>query len=376
MHKGKIVLITPLYRVDKRTRTIKLLESCSSLGIAVHLVCWDRHSEYPLSSVDDRVESVHVLMRGGGYGGRLMALRYPVWMVRLFFYLLRHRRKENIYCLGFENAFPTFITKNILGNKYIFDDADRFSMIINLPEPAYSTLRFLEKKVSEGSVVNIIPGMARYEFRNNKQKIIRNNPDKKAMARSADIQLKPKVADVVVYLNGWLGETRGLPTALAVASKLSASSDPIAQRIKFIAAGRLEGPCAQKFVGLKNVVYYGEVSNEVALAYYRKADFIFTYYDPNIKINRYAESNKWGDAISYCVPVLVNEEVYTSDFLVDAKCCARFRYDDSDSLLNFLLEAVETPKMIATLKKNMEIVVSQGKTFDVEIKESLEELLA
>lgn len=375
MLKKEIVLISPLYRIDKRTRINKLIDSCDELGVSVHLVCWDRFGEFPNSCVDDRVETVSVVMRGGEYGGKKMVLLYPIWMFKLLIHLIKKRRNSQIYSLGFENTFPVYITKKILSNQYVFDDADRFSMLLNLPNPAMRVLRFFERKTSEGSVVNIIPGYARYEFRNSKQRIIRNNPDQRSMARALNMPITQKTDQLVVYLNGWLGETRGLPTALAIAQDLLNSTLPSSNKVKFIAAGRLDGPSAELFVKLDNVDYAGEISNDVALSLYRNADFVFTYYDPAIKINQYAESNKWGDAIAHEVPVLVNSEVRTADFLIEAGCCVIFDYSDSASVVNFLFDAVDDQTIVAKLKSNIKRVKSQGRPFNVEMEETLKELL-
>lgn len=376
MCKKELVLISPLYRIDKRTRISKLVDSCNALGVSVCLVCWDRLDEYPLPCVDDRVEEVEVLMRGGGYGGKRMKFLYLIWMFKLAVYLIKKQRHSTIYSLGFENAFPVYATKKLLNNKYVFDDADRFSMLFTLPKIALKVLQFFERKTSEGSVVNIIPGVARYEFRNNKQRIIRNNPDQRAMARAAEMHVEKIPDELVVYLNGWLGETRGLPTALAVAQELLDSPDEYSQKIRFVAAGRLDGPSSEAFVKLSNVQYLGEVSNDVALSYYKIADFVFTYYDPAIRINQYAESNKWGDAIANEVPILVNNEVKTSDFLVEADCCATFKYSDSMSVVSFLCQASRDPGIVSALRKNIKTVKSQGRAFDVDIEETLLEVLS
>jgi len=304
-HDVELVLSTPFQRIDKRTRIKKLMSITQQRGWAVTLLCWDRNRDTtPLDSFPN-LQETEVLLRGGVSPAWWLRLHYLFWMVRLTSYFLRKPPSSPVYCLGFECAFPAFLASRVRSMSYLFDDADRFSLIVNLPRPFHRLLRFFEKKTSEHSLVHIVPGLARYEFRNAQQVVLRNTPSRQALADSQRMSPTRPDAELVIYVNGWLGEVRGLPIINSLADRLL----QVEASVKFVAAGRLDSEVGEAFVRKENVTYLGEISNNEALSWYRVVDLVFTYYDPAVRINRFAESNKWGDAIHFGVPPIVNNEV-------------------------------------------------------------------
>jgi glycosyltransferase involved in cell wall biosynthesis len=368
MSAKELIIIYPLSSLKKRTRLTKLAELAVDLGMSITSWCWERVPGEAKNELTLPQEK-RVLLHGGGWSTPNIKYYYLLWMVRVFMTLLRERPKAPVYCLGFETAFPALVAKSIVGTRYIFDDADRFSMIVHFPSVLQNLVRFLERKTSEGSEVNIIPGYERYEFKNDKQKVLKNMPDAKAVARSDALHVERPKASLVVYVNGWMGETRGMPVLAKVAQRLQDQ-----QEIHFLAAGRVDGSSAQAFVTLPHVTYLGEVENAKALAAYRVSDIVATLYDPNVEINRYAESNKWGDAIYFGVPVLVNDEVMTAQFLRDAGACLSFAYHDTEALARHLLELAQTPATLASLKRQMTTLRTNIKFFDEAMRQVLEEV--
>jgi len=322
------------------------------------------------SEICIELDNRKILLKGGGYNSKWIKLYYPLWMISVFFHLMLRRPKNPVYCLGFETAFPAWVTSKITKIQYVFDDADRFSMIIRLPSPINKLVKFLEKKTSEGSLVNIIPGYERYEFTNKKQTILKNMPDSQAIEKSNHISIKRPTAKLVIYVNGWMGETRGLPIILELAKRsLEAKTD-----IHFIAAGNATDKSARFFIKLPNVTYLGSLENHEALAWYKASDFIFTYYDPAIEINRYAESNKWGDALTFGVPIIVNSEVTTAKFLRDGDVCISVPYHDIDVLENELNSILEDTSLLENMKKKIPCIHSEIQFFDKGMKAILEKV--
>ncbi|MEZ9922308.1 hypothetical protein AB4342_19550, partial [Vibrio breoganii] len=84
----------------------------------------------------------------------------------------------------------------------------------------------------------------------------------------------------------------------------------------------------------EQVLYLGSVSNEDALCAYYASDFVMTYYDPVSKVNRHAESNKWGDAIVTNTAVLVNSEIETAKWLQEYGIAISTPYNDSGKLID------------------------------------------
>ena len=371
MHRNKnIIIIFPLSVIAHRTRLVKLVSIASDLGLSISTWAWERkkgdfHKELPIDFNDRKV-----LLKGGGYNSKWIKLYYPLWMFSVFFQLILRRPKSPVYCLGFETAFPAFLASKVTTIKYIFDDADRFSMIVNLPSALNKGVKYLERKTSEGSIINIIPGYERYEFKNSKQTTLKNMPDSQALEKSKQVNIKRPNAKVIIYVNGWMGETRGLPIILELAKRsLTSKAD-----IHFIAAGNAKDKSASAFIKLPNVTYLGSVENHEALAWYRASDFIFTYYDPVIEINRYAESNKWGDGLSLKVPVIVNDEVITANFLRENNACISVPYHDIDALQRALDKVLINIKHLDLMKKNISQIHAEIKYFDAGMKTILQKV--
>ncbi len=371
MPKNKeMIVIFPLSVVAHRTRLVKLVSIASDLGLSLSTWSWERNKGEHNTELPIKLNNRKILLKGGGYNSKWIKLYYPLWMVSVFFQLILHRPKNPVYCLGFETAFPAWVASKIFKTQYIFDDADRFSMIVRLPSPVNKLVKFLERKTSEGSLINIIPGYERYEFNNNKQTILKNMPDSQALEKSKKVTVKRPLAKLVIYVNGWMGETRGLPIVLELAKRSLKSK----ANIHFIAAGNAPDNSASSFVALPNVTYLGSLENHEALAWYRVSDFIFTYYDPAVEINRYAESNKWGDALTLGVPIIVNTEVTTAKFLRESKVCISVPYHDVNALEEALISILNDTSLLENMKKNIPIIHSETQFFDRGMKAILEEV--
>lgn len=366
----EMIIIFPLSVIAHRTRLVKLVSIASDLGLSLSTWSWERNKGEHEKELAIKLDNRKILLKGGGYNSKWIKLYYPLWIISVFFQLILRRPKNPVYCLGFETAFPAWVASKITRVQYIFDDADRFSMIISLPSTVNKIVKFLERKTSEGSLINIIPGYERYEFNNKKQTILKNMPDSQALEKSKKITVKRPSAQLVIYVNGWMGETRGLPIILELAKRsLEARSD-----IHFIAAGDATDKSASSFITLPNVTYLGSLDNHEALAWYRASDFIFTYYDPAIEINRYAESNKWGDTLTFDVPIIVNSEVTTAKFLRKGKVCISVPYHDIDALEKALHNILGDTGLFESMKKNIPTIHSETQFFDSGMKAILEKV--
>lgn len=362
-------LIVPLGRLDKRTRLAKFAAVCATKKLALSVICWERKKGE--SQADTCYTDNKTVLLSGGVGAGTSRGLYVLWILKLIVHLIKVPKGSKFYCLGFECAFPVYFVSRFKDFSYIFDDADRFSLIVNPPQPLLGVLRFIERKVSEGSDLNIIPGQARYEFKNTKQKIVRNFPSE-ASIKNMERSFKDRdIPELLVYVNGWLGNTRGLPIILKVAKKFNDNNYPV----NFVCAGRVDGDSASEFVQLPNVNYIGEVDSTEALSWYPQIDLVFTYYDPSVLINQFAESNKWGDAICFGVPVLVNAEVKTADFLRKADACISVPYADDILLYEKLLELAENTDEISRLAGNVKTLQGSIRYFDQEIGGLLEEFI-
>ncbi len=366
-HMNNLKIIAPLPAITIRTRLVKLAKLLNERGSSVSHWGWSRKDGDTAETLPFDLHEKVVMLRTHTNSVRL---HYPRWTLAVFFRLLRSKEDQTLYCLGLESAVAAWAASKFKKIEYIFDDADRLVLILKLPSPLQQIIRWVEIKVSRSSLAHIIPGEARYDYSSSKFVIVKNTPTSSDIRDAANESTPPKPGRFVVYVNGWLGETRGLPIALYAATKLLSNKN-----IVFIAAGRIDGPSAEAFVNLENVNYFGEVSSSKSLALYNISDVVLTLYDPSIEINSYAESNKWGDAMVTATPVVVNSEVKTAEFLRTSGAAFSAPYSDPDAFVDIFVELSESENMIKAAKDRLVILSKNTKPFDSVMNRVLEQHL-
>jgi len=310
-------IIAPVSALSRRTRLAKIATHLyRSGGREIRHYGWLRNSTEQGEIYLDFPTQTKYLVRGGGYGNKSTRLKYIVWMLRVFYQALILPRQSTIWALGFESAFPVAIASIAKKHKLIFDDADRFSLAFPIPRSLIPIVQKLEEWTSIRSDVHVIPGIARYDFQSAKFFELKNTPSEREIQKARELfsQKNWPKNTLVVNINGWLGQDRGIPVMLDVARQMTSDD------IVFLIAGKPDCLAAKDLIMLPNVQYLGQLSNAEALASYFASDYVVTYYNPKLAINQLAESNKWGDAIMIGVGVIANKEVKTANFLekVDA----------------------------------------------------------
>ncbi|MCS0404234.1 glycosyltransferase [Vibrio diabolicus] len=333
-----IKIVAPISSILARTRIFKLSQYLIGKNKEFSFWGWERvigESKEEIKHDFDR----QYLISGGGYGGRLTYLYYFYWVFKVFFKTL-FDKSDNYYCLGFESAFPVYMASKFRKLSYFYDDADRFSMIFG--ENA-RILRNIEQLVSKNSTVHIVPNILRYPDFKCIDKImeVKNFPSETQLCLAETVEPKEIVKQKypyfnfdskIVYVNGWISNVRGIDILHEVAKSLIANNE----NINFIVAGKVDTDEGRRFIALDNVFYIGNLKNHEAISIYEICDYVFTYYRPDSKINLFAESNKWGDALVKKVKIIVNSEVITANDLIKDGFARGFSYYDVESLTEYL----------------------------------------
>lgn len=303
-----LYVIAPVSALSKRLRLYKLVSYIHNQypNCKIKHLGWERNLG---ESVEDRLSTVKiekkVLLKGGGYGGKKVKLMYLLWMARVFTHSFFIPKGTKVWALGFETAFPLLPMSKIKKFDIYFDDADRFSMVFRFPQPMKSLIQKLEEFTSRNVYKHIVPSLSRYDFESSKFFVLKNLPSEKELIHAKNIyadKIWPK-SKLVIYVNGWLGKNRGMDVALKISKAFNVED------LIILLAGRIDCEEAKELSHQPNVKYLGELNNAEALAVYYASDYVLTYYNPNVEINRLAESNKWGDAKATGCGVIVNKEV-------------------------------------------------------------------
>jgi len=304
-----------------------------------------------------------IIMRGGGYGK--VKYLYFFWMIRTLLYGFKLKKGDFVWALGFETAFPLIVASKLKGFRVVYDDADRFSLIYRFPKPIKRIVEQLEKFTSQNCHKHVIPGPERYDFKSDNFYIIKNTPSNYELEKARRIfnnREWPK-ANLIININGWLGKDRGIDIMLEVSKRV------VRYNIHFLLAGRLASKEAEELSRQPNVTYLGNVSNALALASYYASDFVLTYFEPSLRINRVAESNKWGDAIKIGIGIIVNSEVETARYLREGNATISFGYHDIEALTARLIELESRKATVSAFKCNAEALASKFGFFEEQLKE-------
>ena len=362
---NNVTIVAPLPSISKRVRLFKITKFLYHIGVKnFNHIAWERITgESEEKDLDFKI-SKKIILKGGGYGGRKVRLMYLLWMIKVFFKGFSIQKNEIVWALGFESAFPLLLSSKIKGFNIYFDDADRFSMIYNLPIPFSTILIFFEKVTSRNVYRHIIPVKERYNFESPNFFLLSNTPSMIELNLANNIYEQEKwiKGRVVININGWLGHGRGMSTAFKLHNELKN------EKVAFILAGKLDCNEAENLAKQENVQYLGKVTNAKALASYLASDFVFTYYDPKMPINKYAASNKWGDAIFTKTGIIVNKEVETAKHLMSNGVAISFTYDDYKGLAGCIKEMCNDSSHMNEMKNKINTLSEIMPNFEDQLK--------
>ena len=371
MALDEIFFLAPLSALRKRTRLAKMAQVMRRKGVRITLLGWER-TPGELDALRWEGEGVteRAILHGGGYVSNKARAMYPLWMIVVFWHVLRLGRGKILFCLGWETAFPAVIASMFTGSKVVFDDADRFSMVIRLPGPLHRLLTSLEEWTSRRSFLQIVPGWTRYEWRNDNMLALRNTPLREDF-EAARAAAPPRVdADLVIYVNGWINWDTGSPVFLKALDKLRETDLKVVMHV----AGRVVSAPGKALVKHPSVVFHGELRQREALGFYPASDVVLTFYDPAVAINPHAESNKWGDCVYFGKPFVVNTEVRTAQHFADAGGAWQVPYRDVDALVERLKLLAREPQLLAEAGEKLHTLRDAFPPYDEQLDEILNRL--
>lgn len=355
-----MIMIAPLSSPKQRTRLTKQVLHFNKYGYRINFWGWERIPGESGGYDNDQKLVVRSLLLGGGYTTRKARLMYPLWMVVVFWRVLFLGRCQTIFCLGWETAFPARLAALITNAQIVFDDADRFSMIFNLPGFLHRMLQRLERWTSHKCALHIVPGFSRYEWRHERMILLRNTPLRRDFETARKVAPDRPDAKLVLYANGWIGETRGAATFLKALNRASRAG----LDLHMVIAGQVDGPNGEKLCKHPLVSYLGRIVQREALSWYAVVDAVLTFYYPSVPINHKAEPNKWGDAIYFNTPFIVNSEVETARDFVDQGAAFSVPYNDEKGLFHLLAGLVDAPERISRAKEEILKFEASFQVFD------------
>jgi hypothetical protein len=239
---------------------------------------------------------------------------------------------------------PAIIASKVKKHKVIFDDADRLVMLFRMNKALKRTIELIERWSSKNCYAHVIPSKDRYNYHSSKFHEIRNFPSIDVVKKSKSIKLDNIVykflkGKVVIYVNGWISDTRGAKFIKNLIACISRGY--LEDKVAILIAGKIDTKILNDAIKSKCCYNFGKISLEESLRLYSLSDYALTLYDPVIEINRFAESNKWGDCIMYLVIPVVNSFIESADFL--GKGMLLVDYNDCSILINDIRKLIKNP---------------------------------
>jgi len=137
------------------------MSSLKTGGHHITVIAWDRLEEFPESVRKSEIEHRFIL-RGGGYRNRKLAIWYPIWMIRLLFYLV-FQRPHLIWASNFETALPAAVASMATGIPFIYYIHDNLCLTYQLPVVTNTLFRWLDKWTLGRAKAVIVPDESRIE---------------------------------------------------------------------------------------------------------------------------------------------------------------------------------------------------------------------
>jgi glycosyltransferase involved in cell wall biosynthesis len=296
------------------------------MGVKVAVCDWDRERKFPLHFSIDGIE-YRMIFRGWGYANRSLIIGLPLWMLRLWLYLLG-RRPDLVMALDFDTALPMAMANLVTQVPFIYNIRDNYAMRSSVAPGLARIVSSVDRWIIRRAVKVIVPDESRItetdERLREKFVVIRNcAPDVKPPAILADRR------PFTVYAMGYVRRSRGIGLLLEAACRLSG--------VRILLAGNVdEVDLRSQIEKDPNVDFRGFLPVEEALKLCYESDVIFTFYAPDSEINRRAISNKWSDAMMASKPILVNSEILKSEWIKREDIGYLCPYGDVNRLVHVL----------------------------------------
>lgn len=320
-------------RIDKEARAL------ADAGYDIWVLLWDRGLEHPRSEKRDGYH-IERVRSPASYGGPDLVVRLPLWWLRCFFGIARHR-PDIVHAIDFDTGIPALFAKRFLGHRLVYDVFDFYADMIALP--LSSRVRGLiarwERRLAGAADLVILVDLTRQtqlgDARPAKVVEVMNVPEDRPPRGKTGTEF-------MVFYGGMIARDRGLTDLVSACEDSGA---------KLLVAGhgpdeatllpRIESSPAARFLGN---IPYEEVLERTAMA-----DAIVALYDPAIPGNRLASPNKLFEAMMFGKPVIVSDGTRMAEIVRTEGCGIIVPYGDRKALQSALERLLLSPEDTAVM---------------------------
>lgn len=304
----------------RAVRTKKFVDYFHSRGFFISFIGWYRESKKP--EKDSNINNEIYIMRGGGYGTKILPLLYCLFIIKLFFKLVTRKgiNKEVVLAVNFESAFAVWLASKFRRIDYVYDIWDELAISHNFAPWIKRFIRSIDKGIRKSSYfyIHVDPNRLS-EIDSSNHVIVYNSPYDFFKGVEREIHYKKEFA-----VTGYLNDGRGLHSI-----KSFAKDNP---DYKFIVVGEfINKETEEDFLSVSNVEYHHFMPQNQLFDLIQNCRGVFSLYDTHVPIYRLAASNKLYDAMMLSIPVIVNKEILAASFVEKKQIgyVVNYEYDES-----------------------------------------------
>lgn len=292
------------------------------MGYAVHLIGWDKTPSLT-KEINLGHATAHIMKRQMRNGRATLAGKCFYW-VHMIKELLK-LRPDIVTCVNEDNALSALPFKHVLYRIMVIDiyDAlvDRYSHHPRLLCWVHRAISRIVRSSADALIATDKDRYARFGRYQAKAIVVDNMPEDPGAELSRQMPEGP----LKLFVAGTLNMQRGIKLVLDAVERID--------NCKIVAAGPLYDEYAINIFAQHPLVdFNGILTSRAALELAAGCDGIFAFYAPISVNNVHASPNKLHDAMSVGRPLIINEEVLVSQWVVDNKLGYRCPYDDAAAL--------------------------------------------
>ena len=337
MTEKRVLLIkTTLAEYDARLE--REIEVLKGKGYRITLLCWDRECLNNAPPSDTRYKEIRFMLRAP-FGVKVL-LFLPIWWCFELFYILK-LKSHLIHAIDFDSIIPAIIAGKIKRIPVIYELFDIYEDEIQMPESIRNFLIFIDKIFMSLSDVIIIVDETRI-------KEVNGIPNKKI------VTIYNSPPDLLLQINPVSSHNKAIILFFAGALSKSRSFDEIIEAVKTIDNAKLIiagfGELAEKISIISNqnrdkIDFIGKINYKQVLELSFSADILFSFYDPAIRLHKFASSNKLFEAMMCGKPVIVNDGSSMADIVRQEDCGIVVPYGDVNAIRIAILQLRDKPEL-------------------------------
>jgi glycosyltransferase involved in cell wall biosynthesis len=345
----KRVILVKSNLLEQDPRLGKEIDTLRRAGYVVNLICWDRDcgaSPAHQKAGNDGITEIRLRFRAPWGVGVLPFL--PVWWCFVFYQVLK-TRWDIAHAINFDSVIPALIAAGMKRKSVIYEIFDTYEDLIVLPRLLRDALVWVDKIFLRAAKAVIMVDESRIEefagIPNDNVIVIYNSPSDLSM----DLNMPDLRGNGVfnLFYAGTLNRNRPLDKVIKAVVALDGVRLTVAgygEAVKEIESWAAKMPEKIRFIGK---ISYPEVLERTIMA-----DLLFSFYNPDIPLVKYASSNKLFEAMMCRKPILVGDGTSMAEIVERENCGLVVDGNSIDKIRDAIVRLKENPVLCRRLGEN------------------------